>query len=354
MDQFESKMGAKEYGDAKVLMDQIVEIERGIQDAERLINALYLATRSSALSGNFQEAIKYGNEGTSLSRLRSDMLNEYRIGRLLSWSYFETQQDFEKTLEHGKRQVYLVDHLDNDEYKARTYNNYGYDCTVAGTIPLDDLLKYQHFANDYYAKENGNQGLWYTLMNLTWIYRLKGHLASSEKYGRLSVAQAKADNDWHAISEANTNLAETYLELEKADLAESLYTEALDWDGEKEERDEQVFNVYFGKYLWNKNRDLQAISLLEEAVKFLETGEVFYEMMGRLHLANIYAQTSRIEDAKVELNRIQEPRHGYISFEVRAKAEKLADQLGFNNDVPNYLSQAEKIGAQLLVGKLKQ
>lgn len=353
-DQFESKMEADAFEDAKVLIGQVVELEREIEDTERLISALYLATRSSALSGNFREAIKYGSEGISLSRSEADMLNEYRIGNFLSWSYFETQEDLEKVLAHEKRQIYLADQLDNDEYKAREYNNHGYDGTVAGTIPLDTLLTYQHFANDYYAKANGNQGLWYTLMNLTWIYRLKGDLNNSEKYGKLSVAQAKTDNDWHAISEANTNLAETYLELGKVDFAASLYAEALNWVGEKEERDIHVFNVYYGKYLWEEKNDAQAISLLQEAIEFLETGEVFYEMLGRLHLATIYTQISRIEEAKDELNQIQEPRHDYISFEVRAKSEKLANQLELSNDLLNYISQAEKIGAHLLVDKLKQ
>ena len=352
--QFQQKMEAKEYPEAIRLIDKAITLEREAGDTSRLINTLFMKTRCLAFSGNFNEVIKTGQEGTSLCQSISDVENEYKFNNFLSWAYFETQQDFERIMGHVRRQIELVDLLENDEYKAGVYNNYGYDGTVAGTIPLDDLLKYQHFANDFYAKENGHKGLWYTLMNLTWIYRLQGDLGNSEKYGKLSVAQALADNDWHAISEANTNLAETYLEIGRIDLAEQLYNEAINWSGEKPERDQHVFNVYYGKYLWNYKQDKMAISLLEDAIEFLESGEVFYEMMGRLHLAQICIHQGRLEDARTQLSKIKNPRHDFISFEVRTLAEKLADKVGMANDISSFLSKADQIGAQLIVEKLNQ
>jgi catechol-2,3-dioxygenase len=82
-------------------------------------------------------------------------------------------------------------------------------------------------------------------MNLSWQYRLMNDLNTSEKYGRMAVEQAQADNDRHAIIEANTNLGETLLAQNKIEEAEVFYTSGLELSKQKNDRDKFVFEVYY-------------------------------------------------------------------------------------------------------------
>jgi catechol-2,3-dioxygenase len=70
-------------------------------------------------------------------------------------------------------------------------------------------------------------------------------LNTSEKYGRMAVEQAQADNDRHAIIEANTNLGETLLAQNKIEEAEVFYTSGLELSKQKNDRDKFVFEVYY-------------------------------------------------------------------------------------------------------------
>ena len=351
--EFERLAETDSMGEAKKVLHSVLALNREIADTLRLANAIYLAARTQAVSGNFPLAFEFAREGVELSRPANMPEVEYKLNNILIWSSFEMHRGLEEILQREKRQVQLVQQLDREEYTAGVYNNYGYDLTVAGTLPLSEALQYLAASNVYYAKQEGHEGLWYTLMNLTWIYRLMGDLDHSITRGRQAVAQAIKDNDRHAIIEACTNLAETYLELGQPDLAGPLYELALPWSQQEPDRDKYVFDVYHAHYLGAMGQQAQAIEVLEAAVEYLKTGEVFYEMLGRFHLAQIYGRAGQTDKVKEQIQFIRNPRYDYVSFEVKALAEKLAATYGMDNDLASALANAERIGAGLLVAKLK-
>jgi tetratricopeptide (TPR) repeat protein len=307
----------KEYGNAIQLGKKAFKIDSTLNDSLAMAKSLYLISRTYALSGDFGNSVEYGEKGASISMSLEDYSLEYKINNTLSWAYYMVGKDFSESLKHQERQIYLVNQLDDPEAKALVYNNYGYDTTVSGTLPLVESIEYMKFANDYYANQEGNDGRWYTLMNLTWQYRLSGDLEKSEYFGRLAVNQAEKDKDRHAIIEANTNLGETLIAQNKLKVAKRFYEDALKWSKEKKDRDKYVFDVYYGRYLWELGEKDKAIQMVEEAVEFLKTSEVFYEMLGRAYLAKFYFSNNDLESAMAEIEAIENPRSDYVSFETR-------------------------------------
>lgn len=322
--------------------------------------SLYILSRVSAITGDFESAREYGEEGAYISRSIGEVELEHRLNNMISWSFFELGMDLDTILKYEKRQLKLVDQLDDENAKARAYNNYGYDVTVAGTLPLDKAVEYARYANDYYARTEKHQGRWYTLMNLSWQYRLKNDLDKSEEYGILSANQAMADQDRHAIVEANAQLAETYLAKKEIEKAVPYYEEGLKWRGNTDDRDGYVFDVYYSRYLWENGQKDKAIEILKQAVDFLSSSEVFYEMHGRALLALYYQQEGFVDLAREQINMIENPRSDYISFETRCLAavinQRLAnsrDQSAAQSKIDHYLKQAIYIGADYLVALLE-
>ncbi|MEM7086247.1 MAG: hypothetical protein AAF489_08705 [Bacteroidota bacterium] len=329
-------------------------------DSLGIAESLSLAARASALSGDFDDALKFGERGSLLSKQIENFGLEYKLNSTLSWAYFVLKKDFFEILDHLERQLFVVDQLDDDQAKASVYNNYGYDTTVSGTVPLDSVITYMTFANNYYAKSENNNGRWYTLMNLTWQYRLKNDFAQSEHNGRLSVAQAKQDEDRHAIIEANTNLGETLLYQNKMQEATSYYQEALKWADRKEDRDRYVFDVYYSRFLWNIGEHTLAIEAVKGAIQFLETDEVFYEMLGRAFLTQYCFETGDFEEVRKQLAIFKNPRSNYFSFESKVLAAiSEAKILAKNNQKEEALlllsalrDRSEILGAKLLLNEI--
>ena len=283
--------------------------------------SLYLIARASALTGDFEKTLQFGEEAGQLSRLLGNFQLEHQINNTTNWAYWALGTDISKIMSLQERQLFVVNQIDDDTAKARAYNNYGYDATVLGSIPLDSALIYSKFANDHYAKVENNNGRWYTLMNLTWQYRLKNDMKSSEHYGKLSAQQAKADNDRHAIIEANANLGETLLYQSKIQEAAPLYEEALKWSIQEEDRDKYVFDVYYSNYLWQKGEKEEAIKIVKNAIKFLETSEVFYEMLGRAFLIDYSHGINDLTEMKNQLKVFENPRSDYFPLEARTIAK---------------------------------
>lgn len=339
-----------------------LELNEQTRDTLGMVESLYLITRGSALSGNYKDAVVHGERASALCKEKTYYDAEYKINNMLSWSYFELEADFKKTMAHQKRQLFVVNQLNDDASKALVYNNYGYDGTVAGTIPLEEALTYSEFANDYYAKTENNNGRWYTLMNLTWQHRLMANFEKSEQYGKLSVDQADRDKDRHAIIEACTNLGETYLAQEKINEAIPLYTGRLEISQEKKDRDKYVFDVYYSKFLWMTGEKEKAISILEQAIAFLETSEVFYEMLGRAYLAEFYFQKNEDNLATKQIETIDNPRNNYISFEtkclaamVKAKIMSKKNQNGKAASILEpYRVRSDSIGTKLLTKSIQK
>ncbi len=283
-------------------------------------NAHYIVARTSALTGDFEMAVSHGEPGARLARELDDYELEYKLNNTLSWSYFELGRGFSETKDHQQRQLEVVEQMNDEGAKALVYNNYGYDATVAGQVHLSEALDYVEKANTYYARNENNNGRWYTLMNLTWQHRLLGNLQKSVEYGRLSAAQAEADDDRHAIVESIANLGETLLMQEAIEEATPLYQKALDVASQENDRDKYVYDVYYARYLWESGQKDKAIETLEMAISFLVTSEIFYEMLGRALLAEFSFQQGDIEKAKSQIEVFNNPRASYISQEARVMA----------------------------------
>ena len=348
-------MEEEKYDSALIEAHRSKKLDSILGDHSGEAQSLFILSRASAFQGDFNAAKEYAEEGAIICKSSGDTEMEYRLNNMLSWSYFELGVDINKILKHEERQLWIVDQLDDENAKANTYNNYGYDATVAGTIPLDKAIDYARFANDYYARTEANQGRWYSLMNLNWQYRLKNDLDKSEEYGLLSAKQAMADEDRHAIVEANTQLAETYLAKKEIEKAVPYYEEGLKWRGDTNDRDGYVFDVYYSRYLWETGQRDKAIVMLEQAVDYLQHSEVFYEMHGRALLADYYQKAGNSELAKNQISIIENPRSNFISLEARCLAAVVKRRLANDQEDPNtqlgieeLLNQAGRIGAEHL------
>lgn len=360
MEESSDSLEEKKYLATLVSARKALKIFEKQKDTTGIVNSLYLLSRASALSGSFEDAVFYGERGSKLCKEKINYPVEYKINNTLSWAYFTLNKDFNENLEHQKRQLFVVNQMKDDEAKALVYNNYGYDATVAGILHLEDAIKYMVFANDYYAKTENSNGRWYTLMNLTWQYRLKGDFKKSEYYGKLSVKQAAKDSDRHAIIEANTNLGETFLVQNKINEATPLYKNIEAMSSEKKDRDKYVFDIYYSKYLWSIGKKEIALLRLENAIMFLESSEVFYEMFGRALLAKYTYEMREFNKAQAQIDVFKNPRSNYISLESKILASTIeAKLLSKSNSVEainllnSKLLMAEKIGAYHLEKELK-
>jgi tetratricopeptide (TPR) repeat protein len=336
-----------------------LEISTKISDTSQMVESNYLIARASALLGDFDNAVLYGENGSHLCKIIENYPLEYKINNTLSWAYFTHGRSFDENLEHNKRQLFVVEQIQDDNAKAMVYNNYGYDATVSGKVPLIEAIGYMEFANSHYAKTEKNNGRWNTLMNLTWQYRLINNLSKSEEYGRLAVKQAESDNDRHAIIEVNTNLGETLLAQNKIDEARPLYERGLEISKQKDDRDKYVFDVYYSRYLWETGEKDKAISLLKNAIDFLENSEIFYEMQARAFLADYYFSTGNIDSTEKQLNKFKNPRANYFSQEAKVIASSLEAQIVVLKDkekaidiLNNQLQELDKSGAESLKAEL--
>ena len=323
----------KEYPAAIEMAQQAVAKYKDNSDASGLEESYFLMARASALSGELESALTYGKKAHQIIESTHNDSLEYKVNNILIYAYSSLGRDLKTNLEFQKRQVSLVELMHDDEEKAMVYNNYSYDGTVSGFLNLDSLITYAQFANGYYAKIEKNNGRWYTLMNLTWQYRLINDLSKSEESGRLAVAQAEMDNDRHAIIEANTNLGQTLLVQQKVMEAGPLYTRGLELSKEKNDRDKYVFDVYYAEYLWlTGNRD-EAILLLKKAINFLETNEIFYEMLARAFLADFSFQRKDYLESQKQISIFKKPRADYFSLESKIMANMVEAQLLGRHDV---------------------
>lgn len=323
--------------------------------------SLYLTARAYALGGDFANAVSFGESGSKICQKHINYPLEFKINNTLSWAYFMLGRDFNENLSHQKRQLYVVEQMEDDHAKALVYNNYGYDATVSGALPITEAIRYIKFANNYYARTENHQGRWYTLMNLTWQYRLKNELDSSAYFGQYAVLQAKRDQDRHAIIETSVNLGETLLYQNKIAASEPYYEEALRWSQQKEDRDKYVFDVYYSNYLWILGKKEEAISILEKAINFLQNSEVFYEMLGRAFLAKFSFQVQDYETTQEQIEVFKNPRSNYISQEakilvaiVEAKMLAREDRDKAKTLLHSKIKHLNNIGAQQLLTRIKE
>lgn len=350
---------SKEYGSTIESAKEALRMYTNINDTLGIIESNYLISRASALSGDFNNAVQYGEAGSELCILIINYQMEYQLNNTLSWAYAILGKNLSHILDHHKRQIFVVQQLEDESAMALVYNNYGYNATVAGDIPISEAVEYMQFANDYYAKTENNNGRWYTLMNLAWQHRLVNELSKSEEFARKSVNQAEIDNDRHAIIEANTALGETLLLRNKLDEARAFYERGLELSLQQEDRDKYVFDVYHARFLWLTGQKKEAITSLTNAIEFLSDSEIFYEMLGRAFLAEYSYAIKDMDEAQKQLTAFENPRASYFSQESRVivscvKAQLLRDE---NRDeaidiLEKQMLDLEKSGAVLLQIKI--
>lgn len=306
-----------ESGPAIEKLNEALTLSRTIFNQHEETLSLYHLARAYSENNSFNLGRKHAEDAALLSQLLGDRELEYRIRNFLVYTYFMTETDFYKTLSQETQLFHLVNTVGSEQQKAAVYNNLGYDLTVAGSVHVDSTMSLMNFANAHYAKMEQNNGRWYTLMNLTWQYRLKYELDSSLKYGKMALSQALIEEDRHAVVETAFQLGETLMEIGNMDSAARQYQIGKSWRDETDDRDGYVFDIYYSKFLWNSGQRKEAIMLLEEAVDWLKRSEVFYEMHGRSLLATYYLENGQIEAAKQLLTVLHNPRHNYISLETR-------------------------------------
>lgn len=321
-------------GDTDLAIEKLNEtltLSRTIFNRHEEAQSLYHLARAVSHNNSFDLAKQYAEEAALLAQhLRNEKL-EYQIRNFLIYTYFMTETDFYKTLSQEAQLFHLVNSVGSELQKALVYNNLGYNLTVAGTVPIDSTISLMKFANETYAKLEGHEGRWYTLMNLTWQHRLSYDLETSKLYGEKSMAQALTEEDRHAILEAAFHLGETMMEMGQIEEARSHYETGLKWRRDEQDRDRHVFDVYYAKFLWETGQKGEAVSLLEEAVEWLVNSEVFYEMHGRTLLASYYFENGDIKRAEEQLAILDNPRHNYISLESRCISAITKAQILFHN-----------------------
>lgn len=335
----------EEYSKAISIGREAISLSQRINDTTSIIESNYIVARSHALSGAFDSAVSYAEDGSQLCQLVKEFDWEYKLNNILSWSYFSLGKSFDETRDHQQRQLFVVEQLDDDLAKALVYNNYGYDGTVSGVIPLDEAISYTKIANDIYAKAEGTRGRWYTLMNLTWQHRLINDLEKSKYYGELAVVQAEKDSDRHAIIEANTNLGQTLMVLSEVGEVSNLFERGLEQAGVIEDRDKFVFDVYYSKYLWEMGRTNEALTRIKGAIAVLKNGEIFYEMLARSYLIGFAFEQGDVDEVNRQLEVFDNPRASYYSQESKVLVGIIAAKVLATTDkdkAANKLNELEK------------
>lgn len=351
-------MNSREFNESINSARKALELSTLIEDRYEQSMCYYLLSRSFAMQSQFDSAKSIGKKGSSLARHNGFSAIEYDINNILDWSYFMLNEDFNVILVHEER---LYETANNNDQKANIRNNLGYNLTVSGTAPLDSVSNLILFANDHYAQVEDNEGRWYTLMNMTWVHRLQGKLKSSMEYGRKSAKQAIEDDDRHAIVEANFQWAESLFVSGNKEKADSLYNATKEIAYSDNDRDRYVFDVYYQYHKWrSKQHDDETVEKLSEAINFLSETEVFYEMVGRVALAEILFYEEKYELAMKEIAMIETPRHNYISFEIKCLAALLKSRLMTLEGshmiakelLDNWASLTKRIGANYLTKKV--
>lgn len=352
----------KNLDSAYAYFNQSLTLNEEIYNRDGLAKCLYRSSRIKALQGDFEEARVQAVRGLYLSRDIGNKKLEYRVGNIVSWSFFSSMYDFEAILEHEGNQARLAKELGDEAAIAAVSSNLAYDHTVSGKVQLDSLKSLMNHANNYYASAEGHNGRWYTLMNLTWLYRLSGQYESAADFAEKSLAQAEKIDDRHAIIEASVQYGETLLAMDKVEEAGKYYQLGASARGDGKDRDGYVFDVYYAHYLSATGQVNKAIRLLEEAVLFLATSEVFYEMHGRAILAQLYFSMGEVEKAKAQIEVFKNPRSEYISFESRCLLACTQSRiLAYEGQMAKartllraYLKHAESISAGHLAGYIVQ
>lgn len=351
-----------ELDSAQWYLNQALQLSRETYLREEMMVSLHQLGRVQVFKGNFGKAQAYGEEARNLALELNDLEAEASINGLLGWSYYSNEVDFKTVLMLEKRQAEIVGRIDQSIRKGIVYNNLGYDLTVAGFTSLDSIIKLSKIANAIFGHIEGSKGRWYTSMNLIWQYRLKNQLDSSKYYGELAVRQGLQANDRHAVVETYFQLGVTLLTRGEREAAAQSFAQGKEWRGSENDRDGYVFDVYYADWLWEIGKKKEAMALLEEAVEFLKTSEVLYEMQGRVVLAHRYYEQGKIDKAEAQIRVIENPRHNYISFETRCLAAIIRARLLDRNAetskaktlLTSWLKHMESIQADALAGLLRE
>ena len=226
-------------------------------------------------------------------------------------------------LEFEYRQETIALKLQDENKLAGVLNNLGYDLLTTGQAPLSEIIPRLERANSIYARLEGHQGRWYTLMNLTWAYRRAGEIERSIQAGEKALAQAKAENDRHAIIETSLNLAETMVSAERLKEADSLVELAGQHTGTAQDRDRYVYDIYAAQHkLHDENASIDR-EALEEAIAFMQPLEIFYEMLGRSVLAEALLLAGDEKRARAEAEKIIAARNNFVPREAITRAERV-------------------------------
>ena len=103
----ETAMAARDYPTTVEQAKRALEILRNTDDSLGIAHSNYLISRASAFLGEFENAVRYGEDGATVARGIGNDTLEYKINNTLSWSYFSLGRGFEETFDHYQRQIRL-------------------------------------------------------------------------------------------------------------------------------------------------------------------------------------------------------------------------------------------------------
>jgi len=270
--------------------------------------------------GEYAKAKAAGQHLLELSIENKDVDLQYQSLGLLNAVAFTRNEYSDEVLERELLQEKLAFQLNDAARIAGISNNLAYDLMVTGKAPLGEIIERMKLANSYYAKEEKTQGRWYTLMNLTWAYRLAGDSEKSLAYGKLAIAEAEKINDRHAIIETNIVQAENYLLESQEGLAEPLFDAAKTSAGDNVDRDFYVFGVYYAKLLISQGKLDDAQTIANASLAGLTDVEVFYASLAMLRIAEINLLKENFEEAIEHAQKIVDMRGNFVSREAYVSA----------------------------------
>jgi tetratricopeptide (TPR) repeat protein len=273
--------------------------------------------------GEYSQAEERAKNLLAMAISEQNLKLEYEaLNVLLAVRY--TQNNYSpELLDYEYRQAAIAEQLGEAILLAAALNNLGYDLLTTGQAPLGEIIPRLERANQIYADLEQHQGRWYTLMNLTWAYRQAGRLQQSRQAGERAVARAIAIADRHALIETKLNLAETLSLMGDAEQADQLVAEARAAAGNQQDRDRHVFEIYAAQHQLDAGDSALQSNILQRAIDALDSVEIFYAMLGRAVLADLYLKTGNEREAAELARAVIAARDNFVPREAIRRAERV-------------------------------
>ena len=202
------------------LLDLIITYYKKAGNSQKLADAYYYKSRSSAMKNNYPQAILYGKEAERLAMDTDDIYLQYKITETMAFlnSYCE---NYLLELQYGKKALALAQKAQNGNWKAYSYNILSVAFQNLGQF--DSTLYYIEKSIPYinYIAESDKAAF---LMNIGVLYKESDNTKAIE-YLEKSLTYGERPLTYE-------HLADVYYAEGKHEEAYKLWKKALTTDGE--------------------------------------------------------------------------------------------------------------------------